>query len=359
MRPRANTPAPVHGGDVGAAAARWGLAPDDIVDFSANISPFGPPPGALAAARAALAAADRYPEPYAVTLRACLGARHGVPQGAVLVSNGATEAIHLLLRPAAGRRVALPVPGFAEYGRAARAVGAAVVAIDGLAPAGLSAAGLVSLGEGLAPGDAMFICNPHNPTGRLLSPGEVLAVVRATRAMVIVDEAFIDLTGPGEAGSVVGRVLDYDNLVVVRSLTKFYAMPGLRSGYAVARPELVAALDAVRDPWSVSAPAQAAAAAALDDGPYAERVRRWVAVERDFLSAELARLPDYTVEPPAANFILVRAPEPAWALQDRLGPRGILIRDCRSFAGLSERHLRVAVRTRAENLRLLAALRSG
>ncbi|HYF79485.1 MAG TPA: threonine-phosphate decarboxylase CobD [Symbiobacteriaceae bacterium] len=339
--------APIHGGDVLAAAARWGLDPSAILDFSANINPLGAPPVALEAARAALASVTHYPEPHSRLLCMVLAERHGVPEGAILVGNGAAEVIHLLLRQAGGRRISFPVPGFAEYGRAARAVGGIIVAEGTPVPSG----------AGLQPGDFLILCNPHNPTGLLLTPDQVLAIADATAATVIVDEAFIDLTDAGEQGSVIPHVPQRANLVVIRSLTKFYALPGLRIGYAVGRPELVADLDRVRDPWSVSALAQAAALAALADHAYADRTREWVRAERTFLAGELARLPGYSIAPPSANFILLRAPEPAWAIQERLGPQGILIRDCRSFQGLSEYHVRVAVRSRPENLRLLEALK--
>lgn len=347
--------APVHGGDVLAAAARWGLDPAAIADFSANINPFGPPAGVLAAVAASVTGVRHYPEPYSRSLRAALARRHGVAEGAVLVGNGAAEVIHLLARAAAGKRVAVPVPGFAEYARAARAVGAAVMEWDARPGDG---GGSDALPAGsMQTGELLFLCNPHNPTGRLLTPSAVMAVVDGTPATVVVDEAFIDLTDSGEAGSVIPYVRTRPNLVVVRSLTKFYAMPGLRVGYALARPELVAALDAVRDPWSVGAPAQAGGLAALADREYARRTLAWVRQERDFLAGELAKLPGYAVEPPSANFILVRAPEPAPVIQERLGPQGILIRDCRSFAGLTPFHVRLAVRSHPENLRLLEALR--
>jgi predicted Zn-dependent peptidase len=132
----------------------------------------------------------------------------------------------------------------------------------------------------------------------------------------------------------------------------------IRDGALIEPSELVARLDAARDPWSVSGLAQAAAVAALADEAYARQTREWVRRERPFLAAQLAELPGFAVYPPSANFILVRAPEPAHLIQERLGPQGILIRDCRSFAGLSPMHLRVAIRSRPENLRLVEALRS-
>jgi len=372
-----------HGGDVLAAARRWGLDPASILDFSANINPAGPPAGVLARVQEALAGVRHYPEPYAGTLREAIAKRHAVAPENVLVANGASEAIYLLARLAAGRQVALPAPGFAEYARAAAAVGAKVVpyraepgqtcesapAAEGLkAPAApeppaavpsqlVDLPGLpLASAQRLSAGDLLILCNPHNPTGRLLSPAEVLRLVDSTAATVVVDEAFIDLTDPGEAGSVLPWVEQRPSLVVVRSLTKFYAMPGLRVGYAVAGAGLVSVLDKARDPWSVGTLAQAAALAALQDSEYAARTRSWIRQERPFLAEALAALPGYEVAPPSANFILVRAPEPAWALQERLGPKGILVRDCRSFAGLTDRHMRLAVRSRPENLRLLEAL---
>lgn len=352
-------PAPIHGGDVLAAAARWGLDPSAILDFSANINPLGPPRSVRRAARRALYGIAQYPEPFSRRLRTALAHRHRVPEDAVLVGNGAAEVIHLLARLAAGRRVAVPVPGFAEYGRAARGVGAAVVPMPvtgTFATIPARPALPTDQGPALQAGDLRFLCNPHNPTGLLLPPEGVLRVVDATTALVVVDEAFIDLTDEGEQGSVIAHVLHHRNLVVVRSLTKFFAMPGLRVGYAVAPPELVARLDAGRDPWSVSALAQAAALAAVADEAYARRTREWVRRERAFLARELARLPGYTVESPSANFILARGPEPVWSIQSRLGPRGILVRDCRSFDGLTEHHVRLAVRSRADNRKLVEAL---
>jgi len=380
--------APVHGGDVLAAARRWGLNPAEILDFSANINPAGPPPGVLARVQEALAGIRHYPEPYARTLREVIAKRHGVAPENVLVANGASEAIYLLARLSAGRRVAVPAPGFAEYARAAAAVGAKVVAYPaeprlpaapvssapsqpsaalrapaGPEPAAAVVSQLVDLpglplasAQRLQAGDLLILCNPHNPTGRLLSPAEVLHLADLTEATVVVDEAFIDLTDPGEAASVLPWVEQRPNLVVLRSLTKFYAMPGLRVGYAVAAAELVAQLDRARDPWSVGSLAQVAALAALEDVEYAARTRKWIGQERPFLAEALSRLPGYEVAPPSANFILVRGPVPIWTLQERLGPKGILVRDCRSFAGLTDRHMRLAVRSRAENLRLLEAL---
>lgn len=345
-------PAPLHGGDLGGAAEALGLSPADILDFSANINPHGPPLGVLQAARDALRAMTRYPDPFAPRLRQALGQRHGVSPEAVMVTAGASEAIHLLGRLAACRTVGVPTPGFAEYNRAARAVGAAISPWP-VGMAGVPTAALPLLRKG----DLLFLCNPHNPLGRLLSPSEILAIASETPATVAVDEAFIDLTEPGEAGSMIPHLAQRSNLAVIRSLTKFYALPGLRVGYVVARPELVAALDAVRDPWSVSALAQAAALAALADTGYAERTRRWIEAERPFFAQALAELPGYRVEtPPTANFILLRAPRPAHEIQQELARQAILIRDCRSFEGLTEHHMRVAVRARAENLRLVKAL---
>lgn len=331
-----------HGGNVWAAAHRWGLAPDEILDFSANLNPAGPPAGVLAAVREQAGSIRHYPEPYAATLRERLAAHLRVPPGSVAVTAGAAEAIYLVARLARfGGRVLVEHPTFSEYERAARAAGVP------WAPAAL-----------LRRGDVRFLCNPNNPTGRLLPRGAVAEEAdSATRsgAALVVDESFLDFVQEPDAISVAREAAAGElNLWVVGSLTKFYALPGLRLGFLIGPGG--ARFDGERDPWSVGALAQAAGMAALADEAYRVRTREWIGAERVYLYEGLRRLPGLQVFEPSANFILGEAPVPAALLQEHLGPRGILIRDCGNFPGLSEKHFRVAVRSRPENQRLLEAL---
>lgn len=350
-------PAPRHGGDVHAATRRWGWASGQILDFSANLNPLGPPGAALQALRNNLDAIRHYPPPLAPELRAALAERWGLPEANLAVGNGAAELIYLVARLAAGARALIPVPAFSEYARAVAAAGGTPQPWP-LGRAGGFLPDPDRLAHDLAGAGLLFLCNPHNPSGAHLAPEAVLALAERTRAWVVVDEAFVEFTPAGEAASVIRTVPERHNLVVLRSLTKFYALPGLRVGAVAAPAELIRRWDASRDVWSVGALAQAAALAALGDGDHERQTRAWIAAERDNLTRALAALPGVTVLPSAANFLLCRSSVPAWCLQEQLGPRGILIRDCRGYDGLDEYDFRVAVRRGAENERLVGALQA-
>jgi L-threonine-O-3-phosphate decarboxylase len=328
-----------HGGD----ARPFGVAPGEVLDFSANLNPLGPPP----AVRQAVAAADlaAYPEPYARTLARAIAQRVDVPPEAVAVGAGATELIHLCARTMPGPTVALPVPTFSEYRPACEAAGLRVLAC----PAGALAA---------LRGPGAFLCNPNNPTGELHPPDAVLHLAART-GLLVVDESLIDFVDDPAGASLVRAAARTKGLVVLRSLTKWYAMPGLRVGYAVAHPDLVRLWDARRDPWSVGAAAQAGALAALSPATAAHdrATRAWIGPARRELYAGLARIPGVQPLPPTANFILARGPLPAAELRAiLLRDHRILIRGPEGFEGLAPECFRVAVRTPADNARLLAGL---
>jgi len=347
-----------HGGNVFAIARSLGVAPEEMLDFSASINPLGPPPGVREAVTAAFDRLGHYPDSGCTELAVALARRHGCADDNVCVGNGSTELIYLLPRVVAGKRALLVAPTFAEYALA------------------LSQAGwefdrfLLSGGDGFSLDLALlrealkreygllYLCNPGNPTGRLYGREEVaqlLEVCRRAGTLLVVDEAFMDFC-PDE--SVTGPVIESGAGVVLRSLTKFYAFPGLRLGYALAAAPLAGRLAELRMPWSVNTPAQAAGLAALADEVFAVRSRSFVAAERAFLLKGLEKLPGVRVWPGAANYLLARleAGMTAAALQERLLSGRILIRDCANFEGLDGHFFRVAVRTREENERLLKAL---
>ena len=360
----------VHGGDVLGAAARYGVAPGEILDFSANLVPLGTPAGVLAAVTQALASVRRYPEPYSRAAARRIAEWRRVPPDAVLVGNGAAEVIHLLGQLFQRRRALIPVPAFAEYARSVIASGGEVIEYPLPQAAGfvpdLSELETAVRAHGA---DWLFLCNPHNPTGVLLDREAVLrlaARVSEFGAWVVVDEAFIDLvddpwarTAASAAAASEAALGPRLNLLVIGSLTKLFGLPGLRLGYLVGNPEVIRRVNALRDPWSVGVPAQAAVEPALDDLAYLQAVRHWLPRERAFLFQGLAGLPGLRPCPPAANFVLVEAGGTglsAAELQSRLGPGGIVIRDCANFANLGPHYFRVAVRDRADNQRLLEAL---
>jgi histidinol-phosphate/aromatic aminotransferase/cobyric acid decarboxylase-like protein len=240
--------------------------------------------------------------------------------------------------------VVLWTPSFSDYSRALAAFGATIVP--------------VRLGSALPPlsGLGLLWNNPHNPTGQLFEREDLLAAVE-TAALMVVDEAFMDFVPTPQNQSLTDWVERYPQLVVVRSLTKFYALPGLRLGYAIAHPERLRRWQQWRDPWCVNALAAAAGEVLLSDHDYQVRTRRWLARAKPQLEQGLQQLPGLSVHPSAANFFLVSCTGSAAELQQQLlQHHRILIRDCLSFPELGDRAFRVAVRSCQENQRLLDGL---
>lgn len=366
-----------HGGDVAAAAACFGLAPEDIVDFSASLNPLGPPAGVRTAIRAGLRGTGRaaspllsaYPDPASRAAREHLAKHLGLLPEEVLLTNGGAEAIHLVVRWWARQgsgsspgRVVLPAPSFSEYARAARAAGAGVRFLT-LDPASGFAWRPEALAARLRAGDLLFLANPNNPTGTAVDGSTIAslaALVDERGAFLAVDEAFLPFLPDDRERSAVPMVRRMPRMAVVGSLTKFYCLPGIRVGYAAACAATVAGLEAHQPPWSVNGPAQAAVPCCLADSAYAVRTRRLIARERRRLELGLSRVPGLRVFPGAANFLLVDCRGDGrtgaqWRLL--LGRRGLLIRDCGDFPGLDPYYFRVAVRRPAENALLLAAIR--
>ena len=346
-----------HGGRAHALAQELGCPVAAILDFSASLNPLGPPPAALVAAQAALADACHYPESDGATLARALAAHHGLPAESVLAGAGATEFIFLVPRVLRPRRVLLAEPAFGEY-RPALLQADAVVDPFPLAPATGFRLDPAALRAALHPDtDLVWLANPLNPAGTghprdLLL--EVLAVLPPSVTLVV-DEAFVDFAPElSLADQAAGR----PNLVVLRSLTKFYALAGLRIGWLAASPEVAGRLAAGREPWRLSTPAIAAGLTCLQ----AEALRTATLQAMPLLRAELAtglgKL-GVTVYPSVANYLLCRLPDSApsaTAIAAALRPAGILVRTCADFAGLDGRHLRLAVRSAADNRRLLGEL---
>ncbi|MDT8901734.1 threonine-phosphate decarboxylase CobD [Anaeroselena agilis] len=355
-----NTPGPFeHGGNIYAAARLTGAAPGQLLDYSANINPLGLSAAVRDAVRDALDSVIHYPDATAAALKDAIGRRYGVDPGLVTCGNGAAELLYVLCQVRRPRRVLLAAPTFSEYERAARAAGAAVgyfplAADDGfrLDPDAFAAR--------LAGVDIAFLCNPNNPTGRLLTRGEVEPIVAAAAragAWVVVDESFLDFLSDAAGFTCRPLLAAYPNLIILQSLTKFYAIPGLRLGFLLAEPAVGDILDRAKDPWNVNTLAQAAGVAALDDEAYRAASVAAVAAARAELIPALAALPGLRPFPASANFILARltgatAPD----LRRTMLRDGILIRDCSNYPGLSPAYIRLAVKLPAQNAALLAAL---
>lgn len=315
-------------------------------DHAVNVVAGGPPRWLREALEAALATdAPRYPAD--ATARQALAELHGRDAAEIVPTNGAAEALWLLplaLRPTLAACVH---PGFTEAEAALRAHGIPVARVLRDPGAGFA------LDPAAVPeaADLVVVGNPASPSGTLVPAAAILALRRPGR-VVAVDEAFMELV-PGRAPSLVGQRLD--DVVVVRSLTKALAIPGLRAGYAVAAPALADALRAVRPPWSANALALAALAAAARHPAEIEAIADRVAAERDDLAARLAAIDGVRTWPSVANFCLVEVRN-GGEVAAALRARGIAVRPAASFPGLDDRHIRITARDPDANARLAAAL---
>ena len=319
----------------------------------------------LAALQAALKTVQRYPNPDYLELRQALARHHGLDSEWVLPGNGAAELLTWAGRElAALSKTALFTPAFADYGRSLRAFAGQVQPCP--LPLDAAMAGQVDWAQTLdthlpfhpeRTSWGLLLNTPHNPTGLQLTPDVVMPWLDQF-GLVVVDEAFIDFLPPEQQISLVDRVPYHPNLVVLRSLTKFYSLPGLRLGYAIGHPDRWRCWQQWRDPWPVNTLAAAAAIAALEDTDYQQTVWQWLPPARTQLSQGLQALPGLTPLPGVANYLLVQTHHlPGADLQCRLlREHRILIRDCLSFPELGDRYIRVAVRTEADNQRLLSAL---
>jgi histidinol-phosphate aminotransferase len=361
LRPRlragADRPIPMtlevqrHGGVHEADLAETGLRPADVLDFSTSLNPLGPPP----AVRRALAELDpsRYPDPACTALRRALAERLSVDAAQILVGNGSTELIHLAVRlfVRRGQRPIVLAPTFSEFERAVEAAGGHVYPWTATAQRGFRWAlrNKPAVLERVRP-PLVWLCNPNNPTGVYLGREQVQQLAFGlTDGPLLLDEAYVSFVeNPWSSLELAtgGRA------IVLRSMTKDYAIPGLRLGYMVAHADVVAAAAALQPEWSVNAAAQAAGLAALAVDGYLDEGRRVAAEAKAYLTRALGAL-GYEINAGAANFILVRVGD-AGAARRALLQRGIAVRDCTSF-GLPQ-FIRLGMRRLDDCRRLVEAM---
>jgi len=347
---------PPHGGDVYHLARTLGLELSELLDFSANINPLGFPPGIPGAIQEALPEIVHYPDRRCLELRQDLAAYHDLDSGQILVGNGSTELIYLAARALKPQKALIVAPAFSEYEHALNAAGVPVeyqitteaqnFTLEGpLDPQGA---------------DLVFLAQPASPSGVLLRPellAEVAARLDVAGVMLLLDEAFVDFV---EEASFKTHLAQFPRVLILRSFTKFFAIPGMRLGYLLAAPESISRLAPLQEPWSVNTLAQAMGRTCLEDREYMARSRALIREEKEFLFQGLASLPGLKTFPSEVNYLLVKLARPGFtaaALRQALLPHRVVIRDASNFRGLDERFIRVAVRSRGENQRLLEALR--
>lgn len=353
-----------HGGDVWGFARKYNIPLEKVLDFSGPINHLGPAPKAVEAVKENAHLIRFYPDPNPVNLKQELSryVGHCVTAENMILGNGSIELIYMIteLFPRNFKAV-IPIPSFTEYEKATlRVHGEPIYVqlppdfslnIDDVKKAITDNTRIVSL------------CNPHSPSGFLYDKKTILDLVeycQKRNVIVSIDENYIEFTDKGEAATLVGETKTYENLFVIRSVTKFYGMPGIRFGYAIASESLIDALETVRQPWSINGLAECATLAAIKDIQFIEHTKRTIAKEKAQFTQLLNEIKDFKVFPSEASFLLVKILNPkitSTALREELAKEGLLIRDCNTFLGLDNSYFRLTVRSEADNQKLTTALK--
>lgn len=354
--------AAVHGGNPWAVLQPPAELPRQVLDFSANLNPLGPPPGWEGVWWEAAERVRWYPEPTYRALREAAADRFGLEPERVVPGSGAAELIHAVSRTCPGEPAAVADPTFCEYERAVRAGGGGVISWPYGPPRNSSEpwGGPEGFPEGAG---TIYLCHPNNPTGHLWPRERLWTLARRCDRVgvrLVVDESYLDLTAAPAAHTVVPWLARFRGLVVIRSLTKCFSVPGLRVGFALASPETAERIRGRQAAWPVGGPAEFVGRWLLSRDDFLDSSRRLIGDWREAFAAGLRETGLLEPQRSAANFLLCRVAEGrcARALAERLKGRGILLRLCEGFRGLDpERFLRIAVRRPDENGRLLRALR--
>ena len=339
---------PEHGGDIYSASYR--------LDYSVSINPLGTPYSVRHAVIRSAASLGQYPDVKCRDLRAKLSERYRLPAHWITCGNGAAELIFAVAHSVRPQAALLICPGFSEYEKALRSAGCP----DIRSYLCSRTAGFV-IGEDLLDRitediDIMYLCNPSNPTGIIAGKelmARILARCREKNVLLVADECFLELTSRPEEHTLLGYIADHPNLLVLRSFTKTYAMPGVRLGFGITSNRKLT--DRIRDsiqPWPVSIPAQLAGEAALDEAEYLEEARGLIAKERYYLRQSFERI-GINCYDSESNFLFFEGPG---NLSELCAKKGILIRDCRNYRGLGPGYFRVSVRTRRDNEELCGVL---
>ncbi|MCW4004993.1 MAG: histidinol-phosphate aminotransferase family protein [Candidatus Bathyarchaeota archaeon] len=353
-----------HGGDVWGFSRKYNIPIEKVMDFSGPINYLGPSPKALQALQDCAKLVRFYPDPDPVDFKEEIAAYvgHGVKAENILLGNGSIELIYMITDAFEGKfRAVIPVPSFTEYEKAVLRVGGEVIFVQ--LPFNF-ALEVESIKKAVTDDTKIiYICNPHSPSGTLYTKNTILEITEFCQKkgiIVSVDENYIEFAPDGENATVAGYTTQYENLFVIRSVTKFYGMPGIRFGYAIAAKSLIDKLQTVRQPWSINSLAEVATTAAFHDTEFIQNTKQTIAAEKAEFAKKIMEIGGLHVFPSETNFLLVKITAPdmtATQLREDFARQGLLIRDCSTFVGLSNTYFRLTVRSKQDNQKLVDALK--
>jgi threonine-phosphate decarboxylase len=345
-----------HGGDIWGFSRKYNIPLEEVLEFSGPINFMGPPPKAVEAVKQNARLIKFYPDPNPVEFREAIAeyVGHGVDADNVLLGNGSIELIYMIteILPQ-GFKAIIPIPSFSEYEKAALRVGGEPIFIQ--LPPDFSM-DIEKIKQTVTDDTKIIsICNPHSPSGRLYSKKEVMELVAFCNKKDIIfsiDENYIEFAEEGEDNTVAGMVKEYENLFVIRSITKFYGLAGLRFGYALAAGNLIDKLQTVRQPWSMNGLVRTATLAAFSDTEFIETTKKTINTNKAVLAKALGEIKGLHVFPSTTNFLLIKIENKkitSTMLKELLAQEHILIRDCCTFMGMDDTYIRVTIRSAKDN----------
>ena len=352
-----------HGGDVWGFSRKYNVPLEKVLDFSAPINFLGASPKAVEAVKKFAELIKFYPDPNPTELRKEIAEYVGnVSSENIIVGNGSIEVIYMVTEFVSPNfKAIIPVPSFTEYEKAVLKFHGDPVFVK--LPEDFSL-NLESIKKAVTNDTRIvFVCNPHSPSGMLYDRETILELVdfcHKKDVVACIDENYMEYAGSGEKATVAAYVKKYDNLFVVKSLSKFFGAPGLRLGFGIAAQNLICTLQDNRQPWSINSLAFLATSAALKDKDFIENTKRSIAREKAQLIRMLKEIGVLHVFPSETNFLLVKILSrrmTATGLNEEMAKKGILIRDCSTFVGLDDSYFRVTVRSSEDNLKLVNVLK--
>ena len=328
----------------------------NIIDFSSNITPLGIPHSVKSIIKQNLDKVQFYPDPNSETVISSLAKYTHLSKSNIIVGNGAIEILYNFCFAFLSKttKVLIHVPTFQEYETAVKLSNCKISYFKSL---NLST-NIDSFISQIPKSGCIFLCNPNNPTGELLSKKELLSIIivaKKLKTIVFIDECFIELV-PKSNESLISYVKKYDNLFILRSLTKSFGLPGLRIGYACGSKEIIKILQKIKIPWSVNSLAQDAANAVIKNISHIKKSNLIIQKELKYLEDNISILNGFECISSSTNFILIKTKNDSTKLQTKLLKNKILIRDCKNFRGLDNHYIRIAVKSHKDNVKLVKAL---
>jgi threonine-phosphate decarboxylase len=353
-----------HGGDIWGFSRKHNIPLEEVLEFSGPINFLGPSPKAIEAVKQNAKLIRYYPDPNPIEFKEQIAkyVGNGVQEENILLGNGSIELIYMIteILPK-GFKALIPVPSFSEYEKAALRVGGEPVFVQ--LPKNFSM-DIDAIKKAVTDDTRIIcICNPHSPSGTLYLKDEILDLVDFCNKKDIIfsiDENYIEFADESLNNSVVGSVKDYENLFVIRSVTKFYGMAGIRFGYAVAAGNIIDKLETTRLPWSINGLACQVTMAALSDRKFIENSKTTIAENREALAKDMGEIEGLHVYPSVTNFLLVKITNrklTSTMLKELLAKERILIRDCCTFMGMDDTYFRVTIRSAQDNQKLVETIK--